>query len=181
MEGSQYSPPVDPRGMDRVTPISVADFLYSLARTPTTTRFNRRRQRLLEGKPRLSRVRRVVRDADRSTTVRVGSPQHDQAHRDAMISAEARLDAEGCQRPSNNEPDIFTVGQTIRMTRLALLDPAIDVNNREANEVTDGKDIDAAHFSKQLPFTSDKSPLYGQHRYQENIGDSSMFVSAHSM
>jgi hypothetical protein len=184
MKGSQYPPPVDSGGMNPVTPISVADFLYPLARTPAPTRFERRRQRLLVGKPRLPRVRRVVRNSSTSTSTStaVVSPQFDQDLRHATINAQPPLDAKDCERPSN-KLDGLTLEQTIRVAGLALSNPAMDINNRgEANEVTDGKYIDTDHLQKQLPITPvEYPPLYGRQRCQESAGDDPMFASAHSM
>ena len=100
-----------------------------------------------------------------------------------MINAEPPLDAEDFQRPSNNERDSLILEQTIRVARLALLNPVIDVNNRgEANKVTDRKEIDIDQSPKQLSIMPvESSPLYGQQQYQDSTGDISMFVSAHSM
>jgi hypothetical protein len=182
VEGPQHSPTVSPGAINPVTPLSVRDFLYSLARTPTPTRFDRRRQRL-EGKPRLSRVRRYVQDAGCSTSVGAGFPQHEQAPKDEMISAQPPLDSEDCQQPSYNEPDSLTREQTIRIARLALPNPATDVSSGgEATKGTGGKVIDADHLLKQISITPIESPPpYGKHRYQYSAGDSSMFASTHSM
>jgi hypothetical protein len=100
-----------------------------------------------------------------------------------MVGTELPLDTEDCQQPSNNEQDIPTLEQAIPVARLALHSPAIDVNNRgEANKVTDEKDIGADHLSELLSITHVESlALYGEQRYQGNAGDSSIFISNHSM
>ena len=184
MKGSQHPPPVGSGRVNPVTPLSVVDSLYPLAQTPAPTRFEKRRQRL-EGKPRLPRVKRVARDAGTSTSTStvVGSLQFDQGPRRATINAQPPLDAKDCERPSNNEPDGLTLEQTIRVARLAISNPAVDVNNRgEASKVTNGRYINTDHLQKQLPITPvEYPPLYGQQQCQESVGDNFMFVSTHSM
>jgi hypothetical protein len=183
MEGSQQQPAVGSKEINPVTPLSVQDFLYSLARTPTPTRFDRRRQRHFQEKPRLSRVRRVVQNASRSDGIGAGSLQHDQAPRGALSGADLPLDTEDCQRPLDNEPDSLTIEQTIQVAQLALLNPAADDNSRvQATKEIERKDTDADQLSKQLSITPIESPpLFDEQEYHDDAGDSSMFVSAHSM
>jgi hypothetical protein len=182
MKGSQHSTAVAPEEINLVTPLPVQDYLHSLARTPTPKRFNRQRQLLLDGKSRLPRVRRVLQDASRSTTIETGSSQHDQALIDVVIRAQPPQDAEHCQQLLVNEPDSLTLEQTIRMAGLDLLNPAIDNGREEASKVTDWVYIDAYHLSKQQFITSIEPPLLsGKQQYQHSTSGSSMFINARSM
>ncbi len=181
MEGSQQIPAVGPKEINPRFRLSAEDFLYSLARTPNPTRFDRRRRRLLEGKPRLARVSRLIEDAGRATAVGAGSSQPDQAPIDAMIRAPPPLDAEYCQRPLNHELDGLTVEHDIRVAALALLNPSID-GEREANEGMEGKRSDADHLPRQLLLSPlEFPPLSGEQQYRENSSDRSMFVCADAM
>jgi hypothetical protein len=182
MQGSQHSTAVAPEEINPVISLTVQDYLYSLARTPTPKGFNRQRQPLLEGKSRLPRLRRVLQDASRSTTIKTGSSQQDQALIDVVTRAQPPQDAEHCQQLLVNESDSLTLEQTIRIAGLALLNPAIGNGREEASKVTDWVYIDAYHLSKQQSITPiEPPPLSGKQQYQDSTSDSSRFINACSM
>jgi len=181
MHGYQHSTAVSPEEINPVTPLPVQDYLHSLARTPNPKRFNRQRQLLLGGGSRLPRVRRVLQDASRSIAIETGSSQHDQTLIDVVVRAQPPQDAEHCQQLLVNEPDSLTLEQTIRIARLALLDPAIDNGREEASKVTNWVYIDAYHLLKQSITSIEPPLLSGKQKCQDSTSDSSMSINARSM
>jgi hypothetical protein len=129
MEGFQHSPGLDAEVINPITPLSVEAFLYSLARTPTPTRFDRRRQRLLLGKPRLSRTRAYA-DQNANRASRSGTMPVQYAHVSEGGTVGTRLpsDDHNGQEASESSQNSLTLEQTIRIARLTLLNP---VNSKD--------------------------------------------------
>lgn len=148
-----------------VNPLSVEDFLYSLARTPTPRRFDKRHQRLLLGKPRLSRTRANV-DPNANRVDRVGavSPKYTQAPA-SLFGLPS--DDHHCQHPPESLQSSVNLEQTIRIAQVALLNPVVDTNNRkEANGGTDGEYPGADQSSRVSVHGKDgpvESLIYAKH------------------
>jgi hypothetical protein len=172
---------VGPPEVNPVASLSVQDYLLSLARTPNPKRFDRRRQLLLDGRPRLTRVRRVLHKAGRSSSIEAVSSQHGQTPIAVVAMAQSPLGSGQSPRTLNEKPDSLTLEQTIHMPRLALLNPATDSEREEANEITGGNNIYTHHLSKQQFIEPITSPLSEYQQYQDNAGDTSMPVIDYAM
>ena len=164
--------------INQVTPFSVQDYLYALARTPTPKRFDKYRQRLLEGKPSLSRIRRLSQDFGCTATIGATSPQNDQASRDAVLDAEKRVNAKGSQRALDSKTDALNVERITQVAQPVLLNPTFDGAREEVNEVTEEGHMVEDLLLKSLSTTAVEA---SKESYQKNTDDGSMFVSAETM
>jgi hypothetical protein len=98
-------------------PLSVTDYLASVARTPTPTRFDRRHQRILEGKPRLARVSRIIHKDARSADELQNRPQGKQNCQLDAFAVALPPDIEPPESPAINT----TLKSTIEIEQIALI------------------------------------------------------------
>jgi hypothetical protein len=146
---SGHRPGDVPKHANPFIPLSVDDFLFSLARTPTPTRFERRHHRLLQERPRLARAQVK---SDRPTTgaleVEVVPSQDTRISRRSDISFTVQLQAQAAtdtyvvqENPEGSQGQLTK--ESIQLAHLAISNLSAKTNDRrQADEELNGRHID---------------------------------------
>jgi hypothetical protein len=139
-----------------IPPLSVNDFLYSLERSPTPARFERRHQRLVQGRPRLPRIRftaNAVAKNAMGSEVRVAQDQG------AMppLQAQSIADSDIVEHPRT--PHGISIEHFAGAPHLAISHPASTTNvAAEANNESDERGLNSSQPLKK-PSLDDTQPI----------------------